>query len=185
VCALHGAACCIPNVECVSAETSCTVEVLAAKVSTFTDYATFEQTVAELPQERLLSFTDADVVWAAAEPAPAARIELHMTPEMAALHAATLESADFSPFRVSCDGRPLFVGMVYLWYGAAAFDLPVLHVILDEEDPLILRLGARQGTWAGFGSASPESRQRIDRPELRGALCTRGALRELESALTR
>jgi hypothetical protein len=176
VCALHGAACCIPNVDCVSTETSCTVEVLAQKISTFS-----EQQVAALPQDLLLSFTDADIVWAATEPAPAARIELHMTPELAALHGEALEGADHSPFRVSCNGQLLFVGVVYMLQGAALFHLPVLHVALDEGEPLILRLGARQPAWLGLGGpVTLESRERLDRPELRAALCLRGPLRELE-----
>jgi hypothetical protein len=181
VCALHGAACCIPNVDCVSTETSCTVEVLAATINSFSDYATFEQQVAALPQDLLLSFTDADIVWAAAEPTPAARIELHMTAELAALHGVALDQADHSPFRVSCNGQALFVGVVYMLEGAALFNLPVLHVELDGEDPLILRLGARQPSWLGLGGPiARELRERIDRAELRAALCLGGPLQELE-----
>lgn len=180
VCALHGAACCIPNVECVSAETSCTVEVLAGIVITFGDYAMFEQSVEALPQDLLVSFTDADIARAAADPAPAARIELHMTAEFDALHGEALSRAYNHPFRVSCNGQRLFVGIIYMVEGAAALNFPVLHVA-RENDELVLRLGARLGAWPGtIGTVDAEARQRIDRAELRGALCLRGELGELD-----
>jgi hypothetical protein len=48
---------------------------------------------------------------------------------------------------------------------------------------LILRLGAWQGAWLDLGGVGEtEARERIDRPELRAALCARGVLQELEVA---
>jgi hypothetical protein len=179
VCALHGGACCIAGVECVSTQTSCTFEVLAALVITFGDYATFEQTVAALPQDLMLSFTDADIQSAASDPTPTARFEFRMTRELALLHGEDFERAYNHPFRVSCNGQPLFVGVFYLLEGAAFLDLPVLHVDL-EGDALVLRLGARMGAWPGIGGTVPlEARQRIDRAELRSALCLSGPVSEL------
>jgi hypothetical protein len=179
VCALHGAACCIAGVECVSTETSCTFEVLSAIVITFGDYAAFEQTVAALPQDLLLSFTDADIQSAASDPAPTARFEFRMTGELALLHGEDLERAYNHPFRVSCNGRPLFVGVFYRLEGAAFLNLPVFHVEL-EGDALVLRLGATMGAWPGLGgTVDVEARERIDRAELRSALCLRGRVSEL------
>jgi hypothetical protein len=182
VCALHGAACCIPELDCAAKTTGCLVEVLAASVHTAYDYATLEQRIAELPQDLLMSFTDADITWAAADPVPAARMEFHLTSALAASYGAELEAAYNQPFRVSCNGQSLFVGVMYMLGGAAALDTPVLHAERDG-DALILRLGAWQGAWLGLGGADgTEARERVDRPELRAALCARGVLQELEVA---
>lgn len=185
VCALHGEACCIPNVECVSSESNCLFEVLAATVGGTYPYDELEQRVLALPQDLLLSFTLDDVEWVAAEPSPAARIELHMSDELADRHAATLAAAFSNPFRVSCDGQRLFVGMFWMLEGAAYFDSPVLHVAVDEGgERLILRLGALMPSWQRAAVTVPvESRQRLDRAELRAALCLHGPLRELDALL--
>jgi hypothetical protein len=180
VCALHGDACCIPNVECVSSASNCLFELLAEHFTEVYDYAELEQRMTQIPQNLLLSFTLADVDWAAADPAPAGRFELHMTRELAQLYGTALTSTFNNPFRVSCDGQQLFVGLIYMLQGAAAFDSPVLHAERDEQGALILRLGARMGAWLFDVPANIEARERIDRPELRGALCLKGPLREVE-----
>ncbi len=181
VCALRGEACCIPNVDCVSAESNCLFEVLAARTFGAYGYADLVQRIAALPQDLLVSFTLDDVDWVATDPFPSGRIELHMSAEFGAAWGAALDMADTNPFRVSCDGQPLFVGEIYMREGAAAFDSPVIHVAIDEGEPLILRLGARMPSWfPGAGPVALESRQRLDRPELRAALCVHGALRDLD-----
>jgi hypothetical protein len=129
-----------------------------------------------------VSFTDADIEWAAAEPAPASRFEMHLTSQASSEYGALLESTDLHPFRFSCDGQELFVGVFYLIYGAAALNTPVLHVELDADDLVVLRLGAWQGAWLIPAEGNPEARERIDRPELRAVFCQRGALQELEVA---
>jgi hypothetical protein len=182
-CSLYGAACCIPELDCTAPPTGCLVEVLAGSVDTSYDYATLEQRIAELPQDLLASFTDADITWAAAEPAPAARMEFHLTPAVAASYGAALEASHNRPFRISCNGQSLFVGVLYYVGGAAALGTPVLHTERQGEDALILRLGAWQGAWLNLGSPDAnEARERIDRSELRAALCARGVLQELEAA---
>jgi hypothetical protein len=176
VCSLHGPACCGGGLECVSVEASCVVEVLGMDVTTTYDYATLEQRVAALPQELLLSFTDADIASASAEPAPAARMEFRMTAEASARHGAALDTLYNRPFRLSCDGKELFVGVIYLEGGAAALLTPVLHVSRDPADAVILHLGADQGSWGGFSTSDEARKRRIDRAELRAAFCRRGAL---------
>jgi hypothetical protein len=67
-------------------------------------------------------------------------------------------------------------------YGAAALDTPVLHEA-RENGVLILRLGAYQSAWVGMGVDQPATsplRERIDRSELRAALCRRGVLHVLD-----
>jgi hypothetical protein len=120
------------------------------------------------------------VIWAAVEPPSAARFELHLGPEATAAGAA-IASGFNQPFRVSCDDRTLFVGVIYPEGGAAALRVPVLHVAGLENGPLVLRLGGWQGAWLGLEFLGSQlSRERIDRPELRGALCARGILSELD-----
>ena len=178
-CELYGAQCCFERGACIEPGNSCVVEVLSASVGTIYDYAILEQTVATLPPDVLVSFTDADIDWAAADPSPAVRIQLTMTPEASALYGATLDGLESHAFRLSCDGQTLFVGVTYLVYGAAALATPVLHVARDAEDRVVLGLGAWQGAWVGFAAGDLEAAARLDRPELRAVFCHRGALEEL------
>ena len=179
VCTLHGESCCIPNVECVSSDSNCVFEVLAEHFNSAYNYAELEQRISEIPQDLLLSFTLDDVEWAAADPAPAARFELHMSMALSQRHGTTLTTVNNNPFRVSCDGQELFVGLIYMLEGAAAFDSPVIHADRDEQGQLIIRLGSRMGVWLFGPPMEEESRLRIDRPELRKTLCLGGPLREV------
>jgi hypothetical protein len=178
-CDRYGDACCGPGLGCIAPGGACVLEVLRERVEPGGDYAAFEQRVAALPQDVLGALTDADIDWAAAEPAPASRIELHTAARMSG--GAELEDARQRPFRVSCGGKGLFVGIVYDEIGAAALEVPVLHITLDADDSLRLRIGAWQGAWllSGTDLGTVEQRERIDRPELRAVFCRRGALREL------
>ncbi len=182
VCGLYGPACCFSSAACIEFGQRCVVDVLSASVATIYEYPELQHELSSIPQDVLVSFTDADIAWAAAEPSPASRIEMHMTPEASSAHGAALEGAGLHPFRVSCDGQELFVGVIYEMIGAAAIKTPVLHVARDAENSVVLSLGAVQGAWLMGGLASPESKERIDRPELRAAFCQRGVLRELDAA---
>jgi hypothetical protein len=128
----------------------------------------------------LVSVTDADIASAGAEAPAASRIQLQLSAPAASAHASQLENALLHAFRLSCNGQSLFVGVVYVKDGAAAIQTPVMHVARDSDDALVLQLGAWLGAWAlpGVGG-SAELKQRLDRPELRAALCRRGVLREL------
>jgi hypothetical protein len=180
VCGLYGPPCCFGSEGCIQPGSSCVVDVLSTRVSTIYEYADLEQEVASIPQDVLVSFTDADIEWAAAEPAPASRIEMHMTAQGSLEYGTVLEGAWLHPFRFSCNGQELFVGLVYEMIGAAAINTPVLHVDRDAEDLVVLRLGAFQGAWYATGATGPAgARERIDRPELRAVFCERGALQEL------
>jgi hypothetical protein len=183
VCALYGEACCVWSDPCLVPTSSCTFDVLAASVGTTYEYADLETKVAALPQDISMSFTDQDIAWAAADPWPAGRIELHLTENAASRYGTILDGArDGRVFRVSCGGQSLFVGVFYLVYGAAALDTPVLHEA-RENGVLILRLGAYQSAWVGMGVDQPATsplRERIDRSELRAALCRRGVLHVLD-----
>jgi hypothetical protein len=159
---------------------SCRIDVLAGQVSSPYEYEALQRAIAKLSGEVVLSISDADVVWAAVEPPSAARFELHLGPQASAAVAA-IASAFNQPFRLSCDERALFVGVIYPEIGAAALDVPVLHIVESESGRLVLRLGGWQGAWLGLEFlGSQPSRERIDRPELRGALCARGILSELD-----
>jgi hypothetical protein len=183
VCALYGAACCVWSDPCLVPTSSCTFDVLAASVGTTYEYADLETKIAALPQDISASFTDQDIAWAAADPWPAGRIELHLTENAASRYGTILDGArDGRVFRVSCGGQSLFVGVFYLVYGAAALDTPVLHEA-RENGVLILRIGAYQSAWAGVGVDQPVTsplRERIDQSELRAALCRRGVLHVLD-----
>lgn len=180
VCQLHGEACCVPG-SCVSADASCVIDVFDDRVSAIYDYAVLEQKVATLSQTFSASISTADIVSSAADPSPSARIELHLSAAASSLHAAALEGGDLHPFRVSCGGERLFVGLVYKKEGAAALALPVLDVSREADDGLVLRLGAWQSAWS-FPNRTDDNlpaRARLDRPELRSTLCLSGAPQEL------
>ena len=183
VCALYGEACCVWSDPCLVPTSGCTFDVLAASVDTTYEYADLETKVAALPQDISTSLTDQDIAWAAADPRPAGRIELHLTDAAASRCGTILDGAiGGRVFRVSCGGQSLFVGVFYLVYGAAALNTPVLHEA-RENGVLILRLGAYQSAWMGVSLALPGTsplRERIDRSELRAALCRRGVLHVLD-----
>jgi hypothetical protein len=180
VCSLYGAPCCVPALGCVTPGGSCVIDVLAGGVDTTYEYADLEQKVAAMSPDVLLSMTDADFDWAAADPSASARFQLHMTPDASALHGSTLIlHYPTHPFRVSCGGQSLFLGVMYLWYGQAALDTPVMDAVRDADDSLSLYLGAWEGAWVGLGTGPAGAKERIDRPELRAVFCQRGALKEL------
>jgi len=182
VCTLYGDACCVWSDPCLVPTGSCTFEVLAASVDTTYQYADLESKVAALPQDLSVSFTDHDIAWAAADPWPAGRIELHLTDDAASRYGTILDGArDGRVFRVSCGGQSLFVGVFYIWYGEAALDTPVLHEA-RENGVVMVRLGAYEGAWMGLDltPATSPLRERIDRSELRAALCRRGILHVLD-----
>lgn len=179
VCALNGPSCCVEPAACVSADARCVIEVFGTRLSTIPyQYAQLEQVVAQLPQVFAASVTTADIDRASADAPASARFELRLTPAASALYGGALEDADRQPFRLSCDGHTLFLGLVYMLGGAAAIDTPVLHVSRDVDDSLMLRLGAQQGAW--ITSSGPlAARQRIDQPQLRATLCLAGSLSPL------
>jgi hypothetical protein len=178
-CELYGASCCIGSEPCLEPGDSCVLDILSARVDVIYEYDDLEQEVAELPQEVLVSIADTDIEFAAADPSPSARFEFELTAEASELHGALLEDTGIHPFWLSCNGQRLFVGVTYLSYGAAAIKTPVLHLGRNDEDRLVLALGAWQGAWFGTTSSDPTPAERIDRSELRAAFCQRGALREL------
>jgi hypothetical protein len=178
VCALHGPSCCVAPEACVSADARCVIEVFTTKLVTIPyQYADVETVIAQLPQLFAVSVSTADIERARADPPASGRFEMRLTPAASALYGDALEHADNQPFRLSCDGQRLFVGIVYMLAGAAAIDAPVLHVSRDVDDSVILRLGAQQGAWGLSSSLVPlAARQRLDQPHLRATLCLAGAL---------
>jgi hypothetical protein len=180
VCELYGQACCTSSVRCVSADASCVVQVFDTRAMINYEYVALEELVASLPPLFLASVSTADIVSSAAEPSPTSRIELHLSAQASSAYGTALEGADLHPFRVSCAGQSLFVGQVYQPQGAAALKTPVLHVLRDADDAIVLRLGAWQGAWAFAGATGDiAARERIDRSELRSTLCLAGALQPL------
>lgn len=182
LCKMYGAACCVPAIREVDAHSTCTLDVLTATVDVIYEYADLEKKVASLPDQVVLSVTDADVVWAGAGPPTAARIEMRLTQAASARYGTDLQHAILHPFRLSCNGKELFIGVVYEIYGAAAIRTPVLHVaIAPNSGDVILRIGSFQGAWMGLMAGDDaESRERIDRPELRATFCQKGALHEID-----
>ncbi len=182
VCELYGGPCCFESGSCIELGGSCVLEVFATALQAPPhEYATLEAEVAALPQEILLSIPDTDVAQAAADPAPASRIELTLTARASALYGEALEEAAFNPFRLSCNGESLFLGVSYFSCGAAAIDAPVLHVGRNEENLVVLALGAYQGAWCGLGPGSTRAAARIDRRELREVFCQRDVLEPLDA----
>lgn len=159
---------------------SCRLDVLADSVEPQSEYARLVEKVAALSDDLAVSIGDAEIDKAAIDPEPAARIALDLTARASATHGPALENLLNHPFRLSCDGEELFIGVVYLRGGAAALATPVLHVEAGDNDTIRLLLGAQQSEWTGLGgSAMPELKERLDRPELRATLCERGILSEL------
>jgi hypothetical protein len=166
---------------CVKSGGSCVFDVLSGSVSTTYDYADLETKVAAMSQDVLLSMTDADFDWVAADPPPAARFKLHMTAEAAARVGATLlPDYPTHPFRLTCGGRTLYLGVMYFWCGQAALGTPVMDAVAADDDSLSLYLGAYEGAWCGLGSGLTELRERIERPEFRSVFCQRGVLQQLD-----
>ena len=184
VCALYGPVCCVTDLGCVKPGSSCIVDVLEGNVNTTYTYTDLEQKIAALPQNVRFSFADTDIAWAGAHPDLGAHFEFHMTGQWSALHDTDItEHMDGIPFRLSCNGQQLFVGVFYILWGQAALDTPVLHPDRDTDNSVILRLGAWEGAWASYTAVGqPGDSERIDRPELRSVLCQRGALRVLDPA---
>lgn len=174
VCQLRGQACCVP-VSCVTPDASCVLDVFEQQVAIQHEYASLEQAVAKLQETFLASVGTAEIVSSAAEPFPASRIELRLSAAASSQYGAALEAAVLHPFRVSCAGKRLFVGLVYQREGAAALELPVLHVARGADDAIVLRLGAWQSAWSFPNTGDVAARARLDAPELRGALCLNAA----------
>jgi hypothetical protein len=130
----------------------------------------------------LESFDDTQIDWAAADPPNTSRFELRFNAQGSERMRAYLSSYG-KPFRLSCDGAELFVGVIYSLEGAAALRTPVLHIQYDpnrDEEGVVVLLGAWQGAWALPSDGNATLRERIDRSEFRAALCARGILNELE-----
>ena len=181
VCALHGAACCVPAIRDVKPETECVLDVFAEYLNVTYEYADLETKIASLSKDIAVSVTDADVKSAEADPPPARRIQLNLKPEASSRLGPMLVDLRMHPFRLSCGGQRLLVGVVYDEIGAAAIRTPVLHLEKKADGSVALRLGAWQGAWMGFPSFSDSAvQERLDRPELRAVLCEKGALRQLE-----
>jgi hypothetical protein len=159
---------------------SCRIDVFAEPVDVIYEYAELEAAISALSGAVAITIPLTDVERAAADAAPAARFEMTLSAEATAASAALTE-AFLHPFRVSCDDQELFVGVVYMWAGAAAIRTPVLHAE-ESMDALVLRFGAWQGAWL-LGPGDHEDkralRERLDRPELRAVFCERGILAEL------
>lgn len=180
VCARYGSPCCQPSLGCVSPEGKCTIDIMAGGVGTLYQYSDLEKAVEKLPPDVLATIEDTDFDWVAIDPSVAVRMQLHLTASASERFAsALLERYPIHPFRVKCGGNSLFVGVMYVWYGQAALQTPVMDAIRAEGGNLSLYLGAWEGAWAGLGNRSPEAQASIDRPELRSVFCKRGALREL------
>jgi hypothetical protein len=164
---------------CVDHIASCRIDFLSARLSTTYEYADLQAELAGA-NDVVFSVSDADLAWAAAEPPNASKFELHLSDTASEAAWTALMDSDLQGFRVSCDDQELFVGLTYLQYGAAAMMVPVLHIEQVMTGTVVFRLGAWQGAWLLTGGARNETeRARIDRPELRVALCARGILNEL------
>ena len=111
---------------CVTPGGGCVIDVLAGAVGTTYQYADLEQKVASMSQDVLVSMTDADFDWVAVDPPAAARFQLRMTPDASASYGALgLSHYPTHPFRFSCGGQSLFLGLMFLVFDVeAAFLYP-------------------------------------------------------------
>ena len=178
-CSEANPACCGEALSCVESAPSCRIEILAASVDVIYDYEELEAEIATLSGALAATIPLSEVELAAADPSPAARFEMTLNAD-ASDDFAALTGMYLHPFRLACDDRELFVGVVYMREGAAAIETPVLHADPSETGALVLRLGAWQSAWLISGGGDAVLRERIDRPELRAEFCARGVLAELE-----
>jgi hypothetical protein len=181
LCVAGAPECCLPALRCVETVPSCRIDVLSENLGVVYDYAELEAEVATLSPDFIVSIADEDIAWAATDPLASERFEFRLDAAASVLHGAVLSTIHGHPFLLSCDERVLFVGLGYMREGAAAIRTPVLHVEEASNGAVTLLLGAYQGAWYGFGSGNGDLvlRERIDRPELRTALCARGILNKL------
>lgn len=180
LCKPDAPACCTEALRCMPNVPMCRLDVLADPVDPQSQYADLVEKIAALSDDIAVSIGDAEIETAAVDPEPAARIELVLTAQASATHGPALENLSNHPFRISCDGEELYVGVIYIREGAAALRTPVLHVEAGDNDTIRLLLGAQEGEWTSLGgSAMAELKERLDRPELRATLCERGILSEL------
>lgn len=147
------------------------------------DYAKLENATQHLHVgDAVVAISDQDVETYRVGTMPSARIQLDLTAEAAKRWGPSLRAmTDNQPFLVTLDGKLLYAGVVYLMYGAAALDIPVVHVpgpLDDETVPFVIKIGANQGAWMGWGKGDAA---RIDRKEIRDLFEERGALSTLAS----
>jgi len=183
LCTGNSPACCSEPLLCVESIPTCRIEFLVDKVDTTYEYADLEAKIATLTGGIDVTILSTDIEWAAADAPPSARFEFRLSAEASLTHAKLKGMFLSRPFLVSCGDQALFVGVTYMFEGAAALRTPVIHIEETETGAIRLLLGAWQSAWA-FSSASPgteEFRERIDRPELRAAFCGRGIMNELEA----
>lgn len=80
--------------------------------------------------------------------------------------------AEGLPFRVLRGSEQLVVGVTYPEIGAAAIDVPVMHLSEAGDGRIIVRLGAVQGVWLGRPAPDAATAARLDAAGLRRALTT-------------
>lgn len=181
LCKPDAPACCGDALRCMPGVPACRIDVLADRVDPQYQYPDLVAKVAALSDDIAVTIGDAEIATAAADPPPAARFELDLTAQASATHGPALKNLMNHPFRVSCDGEELYIGVIYIREGAAALRTPVLHVEDGADDTIRLLLGSGESAWTGFGGPGVAAdNERLDRAELRAALCSRGILGELE-----
>jgi hypothetical protein len=150
-------------------------------LTTTYDYAKLENATQHLHvDDAKVAISEEDVATYRVGAMPSTRIQLDLTAEAAKRWGPSLRAmTDNQPFLVTLDGKLLYAGVVYLMYGAAALDIPVVHIpgpFDKETEPFELKIGANQGAWMGWGKGDAE---RIDRQEMRDLFEARGALSTL------
>lgn len=151
-------------------------------LDTIYDYAKLEDATKHFHvSDAVVAISEKDVKTYRVGTMPSARIQLDLTAEASKRWGPSLRAmTDNQPFLVTLDDQLLYAGVVYLMYGAAALDIPVVHVpgSDDETEPFELKVGANQGAWMGWGKGDAT---RIDRKEVRALFEERGALSTLAS----
>jgi hypothetical protein len=182
VCSLHGEACCDPALSCVKPGNHCSFEVLNATIGTIYEYDALVEKVVTLPQDTLISLTDADLESGAMDLSPSSRMRFKLTPHAASVHGAALDGAKYShPYRLMCNDKLMYWGLTYDIIGAAALRYPVLDVARDAASgDVVLQLGASQGAWLLGPSSDATLAARLESAPLRAALCERGVLSVLD-----
>jgi hypothetical protein len=145
-------------------------------------YAELEASVDELRSRAFtLRLDGSDVMRYRVEQKASPRVEVLLRP---AAWARLAEDPNYGHdlhsafFDVRLDGKRQFVAMEWPRMGAAGLQVPVVHIETPQGSGKVMRIGAQQGAWYGWGNFG-DGDDRIDPPALRDLFRQLGRLDEV------